>query len=175
MSDIKIYKSNYDKLCVVISKGETDSLIAYLEQDTSKTKRLSKPIKVNNENIIDISELDNFIKNINDNADSLILDFKNKLKSTKAIDYPQDYEIKKRIKKVAENIANSDIEHEDVTFENSLKEIYQLKVQLYCDKNSGASDARKHNGNIKYEIKNVEIDRNSRLEYLDMDTILRLL
>ena len=57
-------------------------------------------------------------------------------------------------------------------FENNLAEILQLRKRLYGSKNEGAIEARKHNGRIKYKIKELEIAKGVELRYLDIDVMM---
>lgn len=81
-------------------------------------------------------------------------------------------DVKKRILANCERMLCRDLDEED--FANRVKEIAQLKKQLYSnEKLSCVSDARKHNGVVKYNIRLIEEVRDKILKRLNsVDGIL---
>lgn len=101
----------------------------------------------------------------------------NLLKSEKAVDYQGEAQerynnIKIQIKNTAKNMIETDC---DIEFENKLKTICQLKKSIYNDKNQDIVNARKHNGSIKYKIKDMEKQKQFLLNKIKTETIIDFL
>lgn len=179
MDNIKIL-NNHDgscSLCVVLKSNDDFSMVCSVQiSEPFMIPKLSSPYKVNNDRIVDISllgEVSNKIKKDYENAQNQL---KSQLMSTKPSDYNDDverdkFDLKKRIQKIAKNISEVNIEiesdYEYTVFENNLKEICKLKKNLYEFKNEYVSEARKINGRIKYNIR--ELDNKYKRQLLSLD------
>lgn len=165
----------------MLYEGETTSTISFLEISQSvKRFRLSAGISVINSKLLDVSLLDTIRYTASKGFDDRILELKSKLKSTNASDYSEEYlkdimSLKFRIQKVARKLSECDLEFEDETFGNYLHELYQLKKQLGSFANEYTSDARKINGKIKYDIKQIEGEKYLTLGVLDLDILDKIL
>lgn len=117
--------------------------------------------KISKEVVRPLSDKDNILKEINEYYDIQINELNAKIKSVNRIDYPSEISdkyilLKNEIKNTAKNMFEAE---DDFDFENRLKAICQKKKQLFSIECEGISSARKHNGAIKYEIKELEKDK----------------
>lgn len=109
--------------------------------------------------------------------DKKIEESKNKLKSVtqdvKDIEKVKKYEtLKQQIKATAKNLSESE---DDLDFENKLKAICKLKNQIYTIELDCISDARKYNGVIWYEIKQLEKQKDRVLKDISEEMIAEVL
>lgn len=82
--------------------------------------------------------------------------------------------IKQRIIRNCEWCINKDLDDED--FINRVKEIANLKKQLFCPERLPCmSEIHKHNGTIKYNIRKLESERNGLLNRLSDEEIMKRL
>lgn len=103
--------------------------------------------------------------NIINHFDEAIISEENKIRKVTAEEKIREFttkytELKQRINTVAKGILFA---QDDCDFENNLKEICQLKKQLFSIKLECADEIRKRNGEIKYNIKKL---RESKKSYL---------
>lgn len=108
--------------------------------------------------------------------DERINEYKDKLKvatqEVKDTEKFQKYEkLKQQIKATAKHLYESE---DDLDFENKLKAICQLKKQIYTIELDCVSDIRKYNGNMLYEIKELEKRKNNALKDISEETIKKL-
>lgn len=105
---------------------------------------------------------------INDYYDNKISKLKDKLKPVDYECYKQERDAEKnhQIMKTAHNMVvdyqNGDIDE----FINRLKVVCRLKKELYSERIPQITEARKFNGTIKYQIKELERKRDERINYL---------
>lgn len=108
------------------------------------------------------------LKNAYETINLQIEELRSKLKSIKRSDFSDEiktkyYSLKNQINSTAEHMINSS---NDTDFENKLKAICDLKKQFYTIECDGMKDARKFNGNILYQIKQIEKKRRMVEYYL---------
>lgn len=181
MDNIKIL-NNHDgscSLCVVLKSNDGFSMVCSVQiSGAFMIPQLSTPYKVSNDRIIDITLLDKVSDKIKKDYEYTQNQLKSQLMSTKPSDYNDDverdkFDLKKRIQKIAKNISEANIEiesdYECTGFENALKEICQLKKKLYEFKNEYVSEARKINGRIKYNIRELDAKYKRQLLSLDLE------
>lgn len=182
--NIKIYNSNNDfyNLCIVLHEGEEKSTITRLERcGYGKTNHILRNCEtIQNEKILDLETLPKIRLKLIEKFKVEIDKKKEKLVSTKASDYSDEYNkdvlsLKKRIQTVAKRLSECDLEFEDADFNNRLHELYQMKKQLGSFANEYTENARKKNGSVKYEIKQLEKERDRRLDLLDMSLFEKVL
>ena len=121
-------------------------------------------------NIRPLSDRENIINEINTYYDNKVEKYQLQIKSVKRDFYNDEIvskynTLKEEILNTAKNmIINT---NDDEEFENKLKAICQKKKQLFAIECEGMNDARKHNGEIKYNIKITNKQRDDKLKYLD--------
>lgn len=178
VSNIKILERNGRySLCAVVS----EYLICDLENAVynSNEVHFGRPYLILNyksHKILEISELQNVINMLNNEYEAEKKALESKLQSTKLSDYSSEIErdknrLKKTIIKVAKNISECDIDFENQDFENNLKEIYQLRKQLYSFSSDYGKDARIVNGAIKQELRKLKIKHDKELTLLNLDSL----
>lgn len=121
------------------------------------------------ERVNPISNKEEIIKDINTYYDEKINNLQNQIKSMKRGDYEAEIvnkynQLRQEIISTAKNMINT---RDDEDFENKLKAICLKKKQLFEIECESLQDARKYNGNIKYQIKELEKTRNNALQSLD--------
>ena len=97
-----------------------------------------------------------------------------KIKSVKAVDYAVEElerynEIKNRIKNICSNMISDSSIEENLNFENRIKELHQLKKQLFSMECEECIEARKYNGNILYQIKEIRKISENYINRLNKD------
>jgi hypothetical protein len=150
--------------------NEVGVVIKINEQYISIFKLHNSIRKVNIDNIRPFSDLDKCIKEIEDNYNDSISKYEAKIKSVKNSDYQKEYidkyyNIKNQIINTAKNMIEID-ENNDDDFENKLKAICQKKKDLFSITCDGIDEARKHNGEMKYYIKDLTNKRDRMIEDL---------
>lgn len=117
-----------------------------------------------------LSDKENIINEINAYYDKEIEKHQSKIKSVKREYYNDEIvskytQLKQEILNTAKNmIINT---NDDEVFESKLKAICQKKKELFAIECEGMNDARKQNGEVKYNIKELNKQRDSKLKYLD--------
>ena len=116
------------------------------------------------------------IKTLNEELDLKILELKKKIKSVRRSDYEADIhnkylDLQRQIKTTAQNMIKS--EDNIVDFENKLKAICDIKKQLFSIESDELSEARKYNGGILYQIKQIEKERSQIEYYLKAENVTR--
>lgn len=106
------------------------------------------------------------LKTINDEYDNKISDLNSQLQSIKRFDY-QD-EILEKYSNIKNQIINTcqnliDDSDDVIDFENKLKAICDKKKSLFSIKCDSVIKAKKHNGAIKWNIKELEQDRDRQI------------
>lgn len=127
-----------------------------------------KPIKVSENRKYSIEDACNMVNEYYDNKVSKLT---TKLKSEKYEDYKQERDAEKhhQIMKTAHNMVE-DYQNGDIDeFINRLKVICQLKKELYSEKIPQIPEARKFNGTIKYQIKEINRERDGVIYSLTKD------
>lgn len=129
--------------------------------------------KIDINKIRHICEKESVVQEIKEYYNSKIKNNENMIKSIKRSDYKDEiinkyYDLKTQIINTAKNMCelNSD---DDTSFENKLKAICQKKKELFSIKCEGLNDARKYNGEIKYNIRELVKERDRTIEYLEED------
>jgi len=135
--------------------------------------------EVKNTHIRPISDKDLIIKEIKQHYQDKIDDLKSKIKSIKRSDYNNEMvskymKLKYEIKNTAKHMLESE---DDIGFENRLKAICEKKKQMFSIKCEGMNDARKFNGEIKYQIKDLQNEEVVLLKNLDktLNTLISIL
>lgn len=104
------------------------------------------------------------IKSINEKAEEALENQNKRIKSLRANDYPEYYQtIREQVVNTCMNVTE-DIE--DYKLDEKLKMLCRLKHKLFNEKNDWVSFARKHNGEVFWEIKQIEKTRTEILEDL---------
>lgn len=106
---------------------------------------------------------------VNSYYDNQIKEKKLQLKSVRRSDYQDEVEdkyamVKQEIFNTAKNMLNCDT---DIQFENKLKAICEKKKSLFAIECDGVAVARKFNGMVLHDIKDLEKNRKSALYRLD--------
>lgn len=160
--DILCRIDEYGTKYVVIAQHD-DRVLVVSEHKTS-------PWWDNVSNYILVSDTEKLISAINNRFDESVKELESQLKSVK----PRDYEAEKvekqqelmhRIINITNKISKND--YTQAQFENWINEIHQLRKQYYSIKIEGGDEARKHNGNILYQIKKQEESRAYVLSKID--------
>lgn len=120
----------------------------------------------------DIYGLDNrsvIVDIIKNHYSNQIKELKSQLKTISRSFYQE--ELNKEYKDIREQIINTclNMSHDldDAEFENKLKAICIKKTNLFSRKCEEVNEARKHNGEVKYRIKELENSLKRQLETLD--------
>lgn len=127
--------------------------------------------KVDINSIRPISEKENVIQEINKYYNNEIEKQELLIKSVKRSDYKEEvvekyYLLKNEIINTAKNMVELDSEN-DTDFESKLKAICQKKKELFAIKCEGLNEARKYNGEVKYNIKELIRRRDKLIKGLD--------
>jgi hypothetical protein len=134
---------------------------------------------INRNYIKPMSELENEKEVIINTYDNLIDKEKSKLKTVSQEEKDQEKitrfnNIKQRIVKNCEWLLHNDIDDED--FVNRVKEISNLKKQLFSpEKLQCINEIHRFNGTIKYNIRELQRERDSLLKRLSNEDIMRRL
>lgn len=124
---------------------------------------------ISEDRIRPLSDKEDIINEINDYYDKEIKRYKSKIKSVKREHYEEEIvlkylQLKQEILSTARNMINSE---EDYGFETRLKAICQKKKELFEIKCEGLNDARKFNGEVKYNMTVLDKQRNNTIKSLD--------
>jgi len=180
MNKILIKNGSQYHLGILINQGSEKSHVVYMGNRGCLTFSPKLDITtISNEGVYLIHSLETILEALEETKDREIADLKLRLQSTSRADYSQEIEtsynsIKRRIARNAERMLEN-IEIEDENFENRLKEICKLKKELFSITCDGAKDARKYNGTVKYDIKQVERKYNDQIQLLNMVEFDKLL
>ena len=166
----------------IINKDSTNSELHVMKLTLGGYKNETYGLtttKVNKINIYHIDEFEGIEQDIKEKYDKQVSYLKKTIASVKGEDYQdsvtEEYErLKGLIVRTASNMIE-DIEYNDEGFENRLKEICQLKKQLFSIPNEGVKEARKHNGNVKYKIKQLEKEYTQQMKLLNIDKFKELM
>ncbi len=164
-----IIKSNFgvilnisDNKCTVVRLGSGFTSV-YQNVNINKIEHLD------NKSIVD----DEILNHYNKKIDEYRLKLKEVTQEMKDDERVKKYEfLKNQIKTTAKNLCES---QDDFDFENKLKAICRLKKELYTIELDCISEIRKYNGNIYYEIRQVENVRDNALKGISDHTINKTL
>ena len=131
--------------------------------------------------VIEYSELGRIKEELKNAKDLEIEKLKQSLKSTIRADYSvelqEEYDRLKEliIKNMERSILEESMDINDNSFENRLKEICKLKKQIFSIPCDGAKDARKDNGTVKYNIKQIETAYDRQMDSLNEEYFKQLM
>jgi len=155
----------------IILKVNNNDYFTILEFDDYKTNILSN---IPHKNVCSIDDIEIVRTKIYYTYDKLLADEKSKLKSISQIEKDKEKlenfnNIKYRIIRNCEWLIKSDLDDED--FINRVKEISNLKKQLFNQKLECVDEIRRYNGTIKYNYREIERERNKLLKCISNETI----
>ena len=156
----------------VIARVNTDGTYNIIHFDDY---RMNMTVNVKRTNILPISQVEHEREDITKRYNFLINEEKNKLRTVSDEEKDKDklerYEsIKQRIIRNCERLIDMDLDDED--FVNRVKEIANLKKQLFSpDRLPCMNEIHKHNGTIKYNIRQLETERNRVLSRISDEEI----
>jgi hypothetical protein len=139
----------------------TYTILYYTGHSFSKCKNVKR------ENICNVTERDTVINDINNRYEPLLLQKKSQLKTVSIEEKDKEkrdwYEnIKQRIMVNAERMLKNDLDDDD--FLNRLKELSNLKKQLFTNELNCVSAIHRYNGTIKYEYRQLENEMNKLID-----------
>lgn len=173
IGEIVIYRYEDDKpyyyygLITRINGDEVSLLRVTRHSITKESKKILKG------NLTKRSEAAKCIEFINDYYNNKIIEKKNQLKSVRRSDYQAEIDdkylkLKNEIINTAKNLILCD---NDSEFENKLKAICQKKKNLFSIECDETRAARKFNGAILHDIKDLEKSRDSIMKNLNDDFV----
>jgi hypothetical protein len=157
---------------VGINNDGTYTVLYHTGHSFSKCKN----VKV--ENICSISDRDTVIQDIKNRYVPLLLQKKNQLKTVSTEEKDKEKQewydnIKKRILVNAERMLKSDLDDDD--FLNRVKELTNLKKQLFTNELKCISEIHRYNGTIKYEYRQLENEMNKLIDGISDKSINNIL
>ena len=158
---------------IVKDNGDNTFNVLYFDDDRLNRMNIAKNIDRNS--IRPLSEIGNELDIINKTYDNLIEEQKKNLKTVSQEEKDKEKaarfeSVKQRIIRNCECLLHNDIDEED--FVNRVGEISNLKKQMFSpEKLSCMSDIHRHNGTIKYNIRELDMERKKILERLNGDAI----